>query len=161
MPCSPSSSQDGKRGDGTRSSDPFQQLLGGFGEADLDRDDPLIERLFPDAYPDDPAATADFRRFTEADAVRARLADAHVVLDDLGRTEGGSRPLRVPNDHADAWVKTLNALRLALSVRLGIVDDRSHAAVEALPADDPRSHLADLYDWLGYVLESLLHALDG
>jgi hypothetical protein len=30
-------------------------------------EDPVLKRLFPDAYPNDSAASADFRRFTERD----------------------------------------------------------------------------------------------
>ena len=63
-------------------------------------------------------------------------------------------------EHVDAWLKTVNALRLSLSVRLGIVDEASLDLLERLPARDPRTQLMDLYDWLGFVLESLLEALE-
>src|SRR5205823_1583878 len=33
----------------------------------FDRDDPVVERLFPDVYADDPAEAAEFRRYTEGD----------------------------------------------------------------------------------------------
>ncbi len=33
----------------------------------FDRDDPVVERLFPDVYPDDPEATADLRQYTDGD----------------------------------------------------------------------------------------------
>ncbi len=128
-------------------------------EVELDRSDPLIERLFPPAYRDDPRAADDFRRFTEDEARRARLTQARVVLDDLAATGDGARPLRVAPDRVEAWLKTVNALRLSLSVRLGITDERSLAALEKLGPRDPLTPLLDLYDWLGFVLESLLEAL--
>src|SRR4029450_3371481 len=41
-----------------------------------DPDDPAVERLFPDVSPEDPAAAADFRRFTESDLKAAKLDPA-------------------------------------------------------------------------------------
>ena len=58
----------------------------------------------------------------------------------------------------DAWLKTLNGVRLSLAVRLGIESEDDHADLEKLPARDPRTQLVALYDWLGLVLESLLEA---
>nr|NLI49584.1 DUF2017 family protein [Propionibacterium sp.] len=163
----------------TSMAEQLQQLLGGEEEpvdhaldafgwlaasaartVELDRSDPLIERLFPPAYLDDPRAAADFRRFTEDDARRARVAQARVVLDDLADTGDGARPLRIRPDRVEAWLKTVNALRLSLSVRLRITDEASLDALEAIGPRDPLAPLVDLYDWLGFVLESLLEALD-
>jgi Domain of unknown function (DUF2017) len=138
--------------------DAFQWLAAQRSGVELDHDDPLIQRLFPNAYAD-PALADEFRRFTEDDARRARVAQASVVLRDLAGTLEGAEPLRVLHADADAWLKTINALRLSLSVRLEIADEASLDALARLPARDPRSQLLDLYDWLGYVLESLLEAL--
>lgn len=142
------------------SSDPFEQLVGCMGAGpSLDHEDPVIARLFPDAYPDDPSASSDFRRYTESDAVRSRLADAQIVLEDLGATHDGKEPVRIAPDRVTPWIKTLNALRLALSARLGITDDAAYNNLSRLPARDPRSQMVNLYNWIGYVLESLLSAL--
>mgnify|MGYP000851151007 FL=1 len=138
--------------------DAFQRLAAQGSGVELDHDDPLIQRLFPDAYAD-PALADEFRRFTEDDARRARVQQAAVVLRCLAATKEGAEPLRVPPADVDAWLKTVNALRLSLSVRLGIADEASLDALARLPARDPRSQLVDLYDWLGFVLESLLDAL--
>lgn len=125
----------------------------------LDHADPVINRLFPDAYEDDAAAAAEFRRFTEEEARQTRVANARVVLDDLAGLDEGRRPLLLPDDHVQAWLKTLNALRLSLSSRLEIADEHDIAALEALPDEDPRSFLYAWYEWFGWVLESLLEAL--
>lgn len=125
-------------------------------QVELDHDDPLIERLFPAAYTDE--RDRDFRRFTEDDARRTRLDEASVVLSDLAATADGAEPLRLADDDFEAWVKTINALRLSLSVRLGITDADSLDALQGLSARDPRTHMLDIYDWLGFVLESLLDA---
>ena len=48
-----------------RDGDPFARWQAEFSETgQVDHSDPVIARLFPEAYPDDPAASAEFRRFT-------------------------------------------------------------------------------------------------
>src|SRR5687768_8063933 len=56
----------------------------------LDRDDPAVERLFPDVYPEDPEDEAEYRRFTEADLKAAKLDQAKTVLTDLLQSGGQS-----------------------------------------------------------------------
>lgn len=139
--------------------DPFALWADEFGPAvDLDHDDPLIRRLFPDAFADDPAASAEYRRLTEDAQRRARLADGELVLADLRATRAGELPLVVALGHLDPWIKTLNGVRLGLAVRLGIETEADHRRLERLPGRDPRAQLVSLYDWLGAVLESLLEA---
>ncbi len=131
-------------------------------ESPMDHSDPVIQRLFPDAYPDDPGANAQFQRYAQQGQRQERVdAAARVLADlDLPDADGStSLELRIPDAHADEWLRTLNALRLTLAVRLGIEDDQSHEDLAALPMDDPRLQLAMLYDWFGLVLESLLDVL--
>lgn len=146
-------------GDGpVASDDPFaawtQELQAG---APLDRSDPVVARLFPDAYVDEVAA-AEHRRYSHDALRQARIADADVVLEDLAATRDGEEPLTIAADGVEAWLKTLNGVRLSLAVRLGIESESDHADLDALPARDPRTQLVSLYDWLGMVLESLLEA---
>lgn len=134
--------------------DPFAQWEDEFApSARLDRSDPVVRRLFPDASADEQLA-AEHRRLTEETQRRERIAEGELVLTDLAAVDDGL--LFVERDHADAWLKTLNAVRLSLSVRLGIETDRDVAEVHALPRSDPRFHLGMLFDWLGLVLESLV-----
>ncbi|WP_040161508.1 DUF2017 domain-containing protein [Nigerium massiliense] len=143
-----------------RDVDPLEKLFNGFPDADrpeLDRTDPVVQRLFPDAYPDDPEAAAEFRRFTDEEAIRGRVADADIVLADLDTIN--EERLVIPDDHVGPWIKTLNAVRLAMAARLGIVDERSQRKLSRLPSRDPRRNLMHLYEWLGYVLETLLEAV--
>lgn len=126
-------------------------------ESPLDRGDPVVQRLFPDAHPDDPGANADFLRYTQEGQRWQRVHDAAIVLADLASLKNND--LMVPRGHADAWLRTLNGLRLTLSVRLDIVDEQSYDELGQLPENDPRSQLAAIYDWLGMVLESMLEAL--
>ena len=59
---------------GPESADPFDALVADL-EVDPDEpevsEDPVLKRLFPDAYPHDTTASSEFRRFTERD-LRAR-----------------------------------------------------------------------------------------
>ncbi|MGA4508375.1 DUF2017 domain-containing protein [Propionibacteriaceae bacterium G1746] len=144
--------------------DPFAMWERSFGtqpgiEDDLpdDERDPITERMFPSAYPDDPEAASDFARFTEAAQRSAKIADACTVLDDLDSLRGGTT--RIAPDHIDAWLKTLNNLRLALSVVLGISDEVSNHEAAQRPDEDPRAWLYTYYGWLGWMLESLLESV--
>ena len=122
-------------------------------------EDPVLMRLFPDAYPSDSPASAEFRRFTERDLRAKKVADAQVVLDRLAATELGARDLRIPREEVDAWLRTLTSVRLAVATRLGISDAETADELGALPEDDPRSFLVSVYDWLGFAEETLLNAL--
>lgn len=122
-------------------------------------EDPVLQRLFPNAYPHDSAASSDFRRFTERDQRQRKLDAATVVLADLAATHNGAEPLRIDSDQVDPWLKTLTSLRLSLAARLGIDDDDSSDELHELSDADPRSFMVSVYDWLGFAQETLIHAL--
>ena len=142
--------------------DSFEALVA---ELEVNRDqpevpeDPVLKRLFPDAYPEDPTASSDFRRFTERDLKSKKVADAQVVLDRLAATELGAHDLRIPRDEIEAWLRTLTSVRLAVATRLGISDAETAEELNALPEDDPRSFLISVYDWLGFAQETMVNAL--
>lgn len=148
--------------------DPFAQWEADFSaevagsvddpEAGIDLDDPVVRRIFPDAYPDDPAASHDFRRFTQAQQREQKVTDAQVVLADLAGT-GRRGVCHVEAEAVPAWLKTMTAVRLALAARLGIVDETSASEVAELPEQDPRSWVHELYQWTGWLQECLLGAL--
>lgn len=148
-------------GDGPESSpnDPFTRWAGEMSSsAPLDRDDPVVRRLFPDAYAGDRGAAEEFHRFTADEQRRGRLAAAHEVLADLAATRG--RRLVVPAERFEAWLKTINAVRLSLAVRLGIESEGDHEELEELGDQDARTYVLDIYDWLAFLLESLLEAVN-
>ncbi len=125
----------------------------------LDLDDPVLARLFPDAYADDPHASGEFRRLTQERQRQQRLADSGLVLAALAASARGERPVEIPFADASAWLKTLTAVRLALAIRLGIETETDMATVEALSSDDPRSYVYQVYEWAGYLQEGLLSLL--
>jgi hypothetical protein len=125
----------------------LRQVLGG----DLSTD-PISERMFPDAYPGDDEASAEFRKYTQSDLLTQKTTNASIVHDWLTGTRDG--PLDAEDEQA--WLRTLTDLRLTIADRLGIEDaDDEERSVET----DAGVGLRDVYDWLGYVQEHLVVTL--
>lgn len=122
-------------------------------------DDPVLRRLLPDAYPNDPKASAEFRRYTDRDLRRKKIADAEVALRHLAETDGGRQDLRIPVAESGSWLRVLTSLRLAVAGRLGITDSASADAISLVDDNDPRSFMVSVYDWLGFAQETLVLAL--
>lgn len=156
-----------------RDRDPIAELLE-LNVPSTPPEDPVLQRLLPDAYRDDDEAAGDFRRFTER-SLRGRKSDnGRVVIDSLTRAglsdqveaaAAGAGPadatgveVELDADEAQAWLRALTDVRLALATRLG-VEEGDDDYWDALPADDPRAYLHDVYDWLGFVQETLVAAV--
>jgi hypothetical protein len=118
-------------------------------------DDPVLARLFPDAYRDDSKASGEFRRYTEEGLRSGKVAAARTVLATL--PPNGGR-IRLSEAEAQAWLRALNDVRLALGVRLGVTDDFDDQVADLEP-DDPRSAYVGVYQWLAFLQETLVHAL--
>lgn len=140
--------------------DPFEAWEADFAHVASDDDggepDPALERLFPDAYTDDAGASAEFRRFTRADQLGQKITRAEQVLADLAVARSS---VSIADAHVAAWLTTLTNLRLTLAVRLGIDGPEDSERLARLPDDDPRGWIHGVYEWLGWVQESLLEAL--
>jgi Domain of unknown function (DUF2017) len=120
-------------------------------------DDPALARLFPDAYPDDPEAAAEFRRYTQSDLGGERRRRTSVAVASLGRIPGGGR-LSLSEKEALAWLGALNDMRLVLGTRLEITEDDQEPGQDFGP-DDPRAAYIPVYYYLGYLQETLVEAL--
>jgi hypothetical protein len=127
----------------------------------FDHTDPVVGRLFPDVYPQHPDESTDFRRFTEGDLKTGKIDQAGSILATLPSAGGGE--VRLDAESAEAWLRALNDARLALGVRLGIVDETSLESEldEAVLRDPTSSRVFQLsvYAYLGYLQESLMEAL--
>jgi hypothetical protein len=134
--------------------DVLEAELGLSSHAELP-DDPVLARLLPDGYTDDPEASAEFRRYTEETLRTAKIASAQTVLASL---PAGGGDVRLSEMECQQWLRALNDVRLALSVRLGITDENDDLS-EHLAADDPRSAYVWVYQWLAYLQDSLIEAL--
>ena len=118
-------------------------------------EDPVLARLLPDAYRDDPEAAGEFRRYTEQGLRSGKVAAAQTVLDTL---PAGGGHVRLGPEDAQAWLRALNDVRLAIGTVLGITEDYEDE-MEAASWADPRSAYLEVYHWLGYVQDSLVRAL--
>ena len=118
-------------------------------------DDPALARLLPNAYADDDHAAAEFRRFTEQDLRAGKRAGAGTVLATLASLLGRGGRLSLDRDQVDAWLGTLNDLRLVLGTRLEVTED---TPLE-VPDDDPHAQALLVYGWLGWLQESLLSCI--
>jgi hypothetical protein len=119
--------------------------------------DPALRRLFPDAYRDDDAASVEYARLTRADLRDAKVTAALKVGEDLSDGSKGRR-LVVSHSNALAWLTTLTNLRLVMSERLHIEDVGEGFELE-VTEDDPRFGLWNLYNWLGWMQESLVDCM--
>src|SRR5215469_7133475 len=151
---------------------PVMELLGGSSQKhadtidDLERlfsdeqpevpQDPVLARLLPDAYQDDPEAAGEFRKYTESSLREAKKYFAQTLLDTLPPSGGR---VRLTGDQARDWMRALNDVRLMFGVRLEVTEDFEEQ-LAALAPDDPRVAAFEVYGWLGAVQESLVRALD-
>jgi hypothetical protein len=145
--------------------DPFEAMMD-FSGPTSEPEDPVLARLFPTAYPDDEEAASEFRRFTEGSLRDGKAAAACAIID--GLEEAGLPPeltedglmidVELDEAGAETWLRSFTDLRLALATRLG-VEEGDEDYWLALPDEDPRAQAHDIYDWVGYLQETLVDAL--
>ncbi|QEO09664.1 DUF2017 family protein [Protaetiibacter larvae] len=110
-------------------------------------DAPLLARLFPDAYRDDPDASAEFRHYTRDELEARKIGAAEQIA--ATATEG---LVTLGLADAETWARSLTDLRTMVGTRLGIRGDDDE------PAAGP---LTDIYHWLGELQWLLVDQLDG
>jgi hypothetical protein len=118
-------------------------------------DDPVLARLLPDAYQDDPEAAGEFRKYTESSLREAKKYFAQTLLETLP-PKGGRVKLNA--DQARDWLRALNDVRLMFGVRLEVTEDFEEQLTSIDPKD-PRVAAFQVYAWLGEVQESLVRAI--
>ena len=153
-----------RNGEQVAGTDPLVSELG-LGGHSQPPEDPVLQRLLPDAYRDDPDDSAEFRRFTESALSSAKVANAETVLASLAAggldlLDESESPVEIElgPDEVQAWLRTLTDIRLSLAVRLGIETEEDAMLLEN-SSDPARVAMGELYDWLGYVQETLVQAL--
>lgn len=125
--------------------------------------DPALGRLLPDAHPQDPDLSAEFRRLTEHGLREGKAANLAVAIAALLDPDGDK--VSLDQGQAQAMVIALTDVRLLLGERLGLSTDEDADALQdrldEASADDPQLHLAACYDFLTWLQESLIQALTG
>ena len=154
-----------RTGSGESSADPL------FAQLDIDGprvapDDPVLARLFPDAYSEDEESAGEFRRFTEPALAGNKISNATAVMESLSvgglKLDGSEQTAKsieveLDDNGVQAWLRALTDVRLSVAARLGIETDDGGRSVDS--EDEGAAMMADIYDWLGYVQESLIQAL--
>lgn len=146
-------------------SDPLEAMLD-FSGPTTEPDDPVLKRLFPSAYRGDDEAAAEFRRFTEGSLRDGKARAAATIIDTLEEAglppEPGEEELTIDveldESTAQVWMRSFTDLRLALGTRLG-VEEGDEDRWYALPEEDPRAQAHHVYEWLGYLQETLILSL--
>ncbi|HWM33390.1 MAG TPA: DUF2017 family protein [Pseudolysinimonas sp.] len=126
----------------------MRTLLAQYDEIVHGENDPVLARLFPVAYRDDPDAAAEFARYTRSGLVETKSSRAGVIAAAVASDEAA---LVLSDEDAAAWLPVLTDLRLIVAERLGIVRDEDEVP------DDP---LGEVYHWLGQLQSYLIDALD-
>lgn len=113
------------------------------------REDPALRRLYPAAYLDDPSSTAEFDDVVRDDLTEQRLA----AIDTMTRTLDERR---LSGEEVEAWLASINDLRLVLGVRLAVTEE-SEPADFAGNEEDEASFA--LYRYLSMLEEDIVEAL--
>jgi hypothetical protein len=113
-----------------------------------DPDDPALGRLFPQAHTD-PESEQQYRSLVRDQLVGGRSKSVAVVRDTLSK-------VRLDPDEADAWLRTLNDLRLVLGTRLDVTEEIDY---EGLDLNEARGRDLAIYGYLSWLQEQLVEAL--
>ena len=124
-------------------------------EADIPSEDPVKQRLFPQAY-EDLNNEATFRDLTASDLQDAKLQALREVRDALG--EGGALEIELGPETVGSWLRLLTDLRLAIGVRLEVDEEAMAAAIDP---SDPNAGAMSVLHWLGYLQGSILERIEG
>jgi hypothetical protein len=125
--------------------------------------DPTLRRLLPDFYKSDdgdPLAdsvdslNAALRSLHEPQIIDAKRVAAQQLLDTI--PDAGGR-FELSEEAANAWISSVNDIRLTLGVMLDIGED----GPDRLPEDHPLATHLDVYQWLTVLQEYLVLVLMG
>ena len=124
--------------------------------------DTALARLLPDANRVDPLAAADFRRLTEGSIRQRKIEAARTTLGLLQKWRT-ARPQLVSRADARSVMTCLTDVRLVLADRLNIRTeadaDTLHLRPLAEDDDHAESWLSGIYEFLGWLQESLVRQL--
>lgn len=145
--------------------DPLEAMLD-FSGPTTAPEDPVLRRLFPTAYRDDDEAAGEFRRFTEGQLRDGKARAAGSVIDVLEEAGLPAEPtdedltidVELEPEVALVWMRALTDLRLALGTRLG-VEEGDEDYWYSLPEEDPRGQAHHIYEWLGFLQETLIQSI--
>ena len=113
----------------------------------MESEDPATRRLFPSAYPDDPAADKEYRAIVG----ESLLSHHRQALDALSE---GARAETLGQAELEQWMGALEVLRLVIGTQLDVTEDMAD-----MDPDDPRAPGFALYSYLSMIQDEIVHAL--
>jgi hypothetical protein len=111
--------------------------------------DPAVDRLFPEAYPDDADRQTEYRLLAHDSLLESHLG-ALAVLEETADAD------RLTEDQLMAWMRAVNNVRLVLGTRLEVTEDGDE---RPRSARDPRAGAFAVYDYLTYLQGDIIEAL--
>ena len=118
-------------------------------EVFADDSDPVLERLFPVAYPEDETRQTEYRLLAQSELLESHLA-AIAILEETVDAE------RLDEEKLLAWMRALNEVRLVLGVRLEVSEEGDERPSSS---DDPRAAAFAIYDYLTWLQGEIIDAL--
>jgi hypothetical protein len=115
----------------------------------LASDDPVLDRLYPVAYPDDEDRETEYRLL-----VRDELRSSHEAA--LAALEESADAERLDEEQLQAWMRAVNEVRLVIGTRLDVTEEGHERPTEP---DDPRSSAFAVYDYLTWLQGTIVEAL--
>lgn len=106
----------------------------------------LTRRLYPTAYPDDEEAEAGYKEMVHDQLLMQRL-------DGIDQLQSTIDDETITIDMADAWMNTINQIRLVLGTQLDVGEE--HTPIDE---DDPQATSQVVYQVLSHILEELTRA---
>jgi hypothetical protein len=123
-------------------------------EAEVPREDPVVARLFPEAY-DDPVQAKSYDDMVGSELRREKLRALGEVSESLGPS--GATTVRLTDDLTSAWLAWLTDVRLAVGTRLGVTEETMGDEIDP---DSPEAPAYSVLHWLGWIQESIIERLD-
>jgi hypothetical protein len=140
----------------------FEQMVAGLELQDAEQpDNPILLRLLPDGYRDDPEAAGEFRRLTDSDLRASKGRALHRLIDDVAAAEaeesGKKLKIDLDDEAAESWLHAINDVRLALGTHLDIQEEG--AEEQRADADEATQATYAIYDWLTWLQEAIVRPL--
>ncbi len=115
--------------------------------------DPTLHRLFPTAYANDPERDAGYQALVRDELLEKRFASLDLLETTASRADGSGE---LSGDELNAWMRSINDLRLVLGTRLDVSEDDDPAGIDP---DDPDAQAWSIYHYLAMLQSFIIDAL--
>ena len=124
-------------------------------EADVPRQDDVIQRLFPEAH-EDADEQKDYEELVGGELRRVKMEALEHVERGLAGDSGVD--VELTTEEVDEWLRLINDLRLAIGVRLEVDDMKMERPFDP---NDPDAPALSVLHWLGWLQGVMLEETAG